>query len=62
MGLAAAYQLLKLGHEVELFEADRQLGGMSASFMFDGIKIERYYHFICKADQPLFDMLLRAVK
>tara|TARA_B100001540_G_scaffold316456_2_gene346349 strand:- start:458 stop:1708 length:1251 start_codon:yes stop_codon:yes gene_type:complete len=57
MGLAAAYQLLKLGHEVELFEADRQLGGMSASFMFDGIKIERYYHFICKADQPLFDML-----
>jgi protoporphyrinogen oxidase len=57
MGLAAAYDLLKRGHTVSLYEADKQLGGMSASFVFDGIKIERYYHFICKSDQPLFDML-----
>jgi protoporphyrinogen oxidase len=57
MGLAAAYHLLKDGHTVHLYEADKQLGGMSASFVFDGIKIERYYHFICKSDQPLFDML-----
>lgn len=57
MGLAAAFDLLKRGHAVTLFEADRQLGGMSASFIFDGIKIERYYHFICKSDQPLFDIL-----
>ena len=53
MGLAAAYDLLKRGHTVSLYEADKQLGGMSASFVFDGIKIERYYHFICKSDQPL---------
>ena len=57
MGLAAAYDLLKRGHTVSLYEADKQLGGMSASFVFDGIKIERYYHFICKSDQSLFDML-----
>jgi protoporphyrinogen oxidase len=57
MGLAAAYDLLKQGHSVSLFEADKQLGGMSASFVFDGIKIERYYHFICKSDEPLFQML-----
>ena len=57
MGLATAYHLLKLGHRVSLFEADKQLGGMTASFVFDGIKIERYYHFICKGDQPLFDLL-----
>lgn len=57
MGLAVAYHLLKQGHTVSLYEADRQLGGMSASFIFDGIKIERYYHFICKSDQPLFDLL-----
>ena len=57
MGLATAYHLLKMGHSVSLFEADTQLGGMTASFEFDGIKIERYYHFICKSDQPLFDLL-----
>ena len=57
MGLAAAYDLLKRGHTVSLYEADKQLGGMSASFVFDGIKIERYYHFICKSDAPLFQML-----
>ena len=57
MGLAACYHLLKSGHEVTLYEADKIIGGMSASFDFDGLKIERYYHFICKADQPLFDLL-----
>lgn len=57
MGLATTYHLLKLGHQVTLYEADTQLGGMTASFVFDGIKIERYYHFICKSDQPLFDLL-----
>jgi protoporphyrinogen oxidase len=30
---------------------------MSASFDFDGLKIERYYHFICKTDTPLFELL-----
>lgn len=57
MGLAAAYQLLKQGHSVTLYEADSILGGMSASFVFDGIKIERYYHFICKSDEPFFELL-----
>ena len=57
MGLAAAYHLLKQGHDITLFEADEQLGGMSASFVFDGIKLERYYHFICKSDQPYFELL-----
>ena len=23
----------------------------------DGLKIERYYHFICKTDTPLFELL-----
>ncbi|MGI9286507.1 MAG: NAD(P)/FAD-dependent oxidoreductase [Pseudomonadales bacterium] len=57
MGLAAGLQLLKDGHDVTIFEADKVVGGMSASFLFDGLKIERYYHFICKSDHPLFDLL-----
>jgi protoporphyrinogen oxidase len=57
MGLMAAMELLKRGHEVDIYERDDRIGGMSASFNFDGLDIERYYHFICKTDYPLFDLL-----
>lgn len=57
MGLIAAMELLKQGHSVDLYERDDRIGGMSASFDFDGLAIERYYHFICKTDYPLFDLL-----
>jgi protoporphyrinogen oxidase len=57
MGLMAAMELLKRGHEVDIYERDDRIGGMSASFDFDGLDIERYYHFICKTDYPLFDLL-----
>ncbi len=57
MGLMAAIELLRLGHEVDIYERDDRIGGMSASFDFAGLKIERYYHFICKTDFPYFDLL-----
>ena len=57
MGLACAYELAKAGHRVSIFEADDRIGGMSAFFDFDGLAIERYYHFICKPDKPLFEVL-----
>jgi len=57
MGLMAAMELLKQGHEVDIYERDDRIGGMSAAFNFDGLDIERYYHFICKTDFPLFDLL-----
>ena len=57
MGLMCAMELLKHGHQVDLYERDDRIGGMSATFDFDGLEIERYYHFICKPDQPLFDLL-----
>jgi len=57
MGLACAYELLKDHHQVDVYEKDDRIGGMSASFDFDGLTIERYYHFICIPDTPLFDLL-----
>lgn len=57
MGLMAAMELLKHGHEVDIYERDDRIGGMSADFDFGGKRIERYYHFICKTDYPLFDLL-----
>jgi protoporphyrinogen oxidase len=57
MGLAVAFELLKQGWGVALYERDSRIGGMSASFDFDGLKIERYYHFICATDKTLFEYL-----
>ncbi|MEY2169644.1 MULTISPECIES: NAD(P)/FAD-dependent oxidoreductase [unclassified Rhodanobacter] len=57
MGLMTAMELLKRGHEVDIYERDDRIGGMSATFDFAGLEIERYYHFICKTDYPLFKLL-----
>ena len=52
MGLAAAYHAAGAGHDVEVFEADTVAGGMAGHFDFDGVSLERFYHFVCKADAP----------
>jgi protoporphyrinogen oxidase len=57
MGLAAAYRALTLGHRVTLLEAAPEPGGMAAHFDLDGLSIERFYHFVCKADEPTFALL-----
>lgn len=57
MGLAAAYQAVKTGHQVEIFEAGPVPGGMSAHFDFSGVSVERFYHFVCHGDQPTFDLM-----
>jgi protoporphyrinogen oxidase len=57
MGLAAAYHAQKAGHRVVVYEADTVAGGMAAHFDFGGLSLERYYHFVCKADRPTFELL-----
>jgi protoporphyrinogen oxidase len=57
MGLAAAYHAQKAGHQVSVYEADRVPGGMAAHFDFGGLSIERFYHFVCKADRSTFELL-----
>ena len=57
MGLAAAYYAARAGHAVTLFEAGREPGGMAAHFDFGGLSIERFFHFVCKADAATFELL-----
>lgn len=57
MGLTVAYELLKRGHAVDLYERDDRIGGMTASTSLGGLKIERYYHFICAPDHPYFEYM-----
>lgn len=56
MGLALAF-FLRQTHACTVFEADDRPGGMSASFDFDGLTIERYYHFINTPDTHFFALL-----
>jgi len=57
MGLAVAYQLAQDGHQPVVFEADDRVGGMTACFDFNGLEIERYYHFHCLSDHAFLNML-----
>jgi protoporphyrinogen oxidase len=57
MGLAAAYQALKRGFDVDVIEADDRPGGMAAHFDFDGLSIERFYHFCCLSDLDTMELL-----
>jgi protoporphyrinogen oxidase len=57
MGLAAAYQALMDGCDVDILEASAEPGGMAAHFDFGGISIERFYHFVCKTDHPTFELM-----
>jgi protoporphyrinogen oxidase len=58
-GLGVAHELSRSGHEVTLFEAAPEFGGLAGSFRFGDIDVERYYHFICEGDTPYVDWLDR---
>ena len=57
MGLAVAYQLALDGYKPVVFEADDRVGGMTACFDFNGLEIERYYHFHCISDHAFLKIL-----
>jgi len=57
MGLAVAYQLTLDGYEPIIYEADDRVGGMTATFDFNGLEIERYYHFHCTSDMDFLQIL-----
>lgn len=56
-GLAAAYDLLRAGHKVTILEAAAEFGGLASSFRLEGLPVERFYHFICRSDQNLLDLV-----
>ena len=56
-GLGCAYFLAQRGHGIEVFEQAPALGGLAGCFDFDGMQVEKYYHFVCRDDADLIDML-----
>ena len=54
-GMKAAQALQKQGAAVTLLEGGATLGGLASSFDVQGVRIEKYYHFICKGDDDLVE-------
>tara|TARA_Y100000588_G_C14260428_1_gene927377 strand:+ start:367 stop:1677 length:1311 start_codon:yes stop_codon:yes gene_type:complete len=56
-GLGAAYDLLKSGHEVELYERAPFLGGLASTFDVGGGQLERFYHHLFTSDTTIIELL-----
>jgi protoporphyrinogen oxidase len=53
-GLSTAYFLLAQGYQPVVYEAAPTLGGLASTLEIDpGVRIERFYHFICQPDVHL---------
>ena len=49
-GLGAAYELVRAGHEVAVYEAGDVLGGQVRTFEIGGGRIEIFYHHLFRSD------------
>lgn len=56
-GLTAAYELLKRGHQVTIYERESAAGGQMAGFSFEGTFLERYYHHLFTSDRFAADQM-----
>ncbi|AUV83070.1 protoporphyrinogen oxidase [Salinigranum rubrum] len=55
-GLAAAYRLQRQGHDVHVFEASHDLGGLAATYETAGDRIEQFYHHLSKSEETIVDL------
>ena len=56
-GLSAAYDLGRQGYDVLILESSNELGGLASSLKIEGKPVERFYHFICRSDSDLIQMV-----
>jgi protoporphyrinogen oxidase len=55
-GLATAYRLQGHGHEVRVFEAADQVGGLAAVHETAGDPVEKFYHHLSKSEKTVVDL------
>jgi len=55
-GLAAAYRLQERGHEVQVFEATGDVGGLAAVYDTDGDAIEKFYHHLSASEETIVEL------
>lgn len=56
-GLAAARDLIAAGNRVTVLDRARDFGGLASSVQIGGKWVERFYHFICRGDAALLELV-----
>ena len=56
-GMTTAYRLMQGGHQVALYEASDELGGLVRTFEVGGSRLEAYYHHIFSTDTTIIDLI-----
>jgi protoporphyrinogen oxidase len=56
-GLAAAYQLVKMGIGVTVIESDAEVGGLAGCFEVNGERLEKFYHHWFVTDSYIMDLV-----
>ena len=56
-GLTAAYRLIQGGHDVSVFEAAPELGGLVRTFDAGGEPLEAFYHHIFTTDTTIVSLI-----
>jgi protoporphyrinogen oxidase len=57
LGMTLAYRLRQRGHDVTLFEAAPELGGLACSWQIGDVRWDRHYHVILLSDRYLLRLL-----
>ena len=56
-GLATAYRLQQHGHDVQVFEASDQVGGLAAVYETKGDPIEKFYHHLSASEETIVELI-----
>jgi len=56
-GLAAAYRLQGHGHDVTVYEAGDEVGGLARTYDTAGDRIEAFYHHLSKSEETIVEVI-----
>lgn len=56
-GLSAAYELVKKGHDVEIYEQSRTVGGLGTYIKIRNNYLERFYHHFFQSDKHVIALI-----
>jgi protoporphyrinogen oxidase len=57
MGVTLAYKLSQQGIKVTVYERGDNLGGLAAYMLYDGVRMDRFYHTILSSDMSMQNLM-----